>query len=137
LVNLGPPRSSFPLASLFVLLALLASMYSLFNSGGLGSYIKNLAIGTLLLMFVFVFIGDFFASRKGWGQVAFLGIGVLLVIFSDVVMGFFNVRLGLLRLSLGGSAVSWNGSDITFPLLLVFAGFLIWRAIEGDFKNVL
>jgi hypothetical protein len=137
LANLGPPRTSFPLASLFVLLALLASMYTLFNSGALGGYIKNLAMGTLLLMFVFVFVGDIFASKKAWGQLAFLAIGIILVVLSDQIMSLFNVRLGLLPLNLGGFAVSWNGSDITFPLLLVFAGFLIWRYIEGDFKNVL
>jgi hypothetical protein len=134
LVNLGPPRSSFPIASLFVLLALLASMYTLFNSGALGGYIKNLSIGTLLLMFVFVFIGNFFASKKAWGQLAFLGVGVLLVILSDQIMSVFNVRLGLLPLSLGGLAVTWNGGDITIPLIIIFAGFLFWRYRESDFK---
>lgn len=108
----------------------------LFNAGLGAGFLRNMMVGTFLVMVLYVIIGNWFASKKLLGQLAFLGVGMVFVIFADQIMGLFNVRLSLVPLSLGGVAVTYYGTDVTFPMLILFTLFLAWRYRQGDFKDL-
>ena len=135
-MNLGPPSGRFPIGILFVLFGWLVSVYMLFNAGLVAGFLRNMMVGTFLVMILYVIVGNWFASKKMLGQIAFLGLGLVFVIFADVILNTFNIRLSLVPLSLGGVAVTYNGADVTFPMLIVFSLFLAWRYRQGDFKDL-
>lgn len=136
-MNLGPPSGRFPIGILFVLFGWLVSIYMLFNAGLIAGYLRNAMVGTFLVMMLYVLVGNWFASKKLLGQVAFLGLGLVFVIFADTILNLFNIRLSLVPLAFGGVAVTYQGADITWPVLIIIGLFLVWRWREGDFKNLL
>jgi len=140
MVNIGPPRGAFPIASLFILLALFVSMYALYIAGAFSPYIRNLAFGTLFLMFAYVLVGDWFAKKGGTGQLLFLGLGLVFVIFADTLMNVLHIELELVpSFSFAGVALTYNGSDVTWLLPVAFIVALYFtqndwkRWIKGEF----
>ena len=145
-MNIGPPSVAFPLPSLFILLALFVSMYSLWTIGqgsAFYSYIHALAIGALVWLFVYVIFGNFFASKGGKGQLLFLGLGFFLVVGWDWINStFLHVPISLLPLSTLGpfsASLQVYNYDITWAIPVAFAVALYYarhdipRILKGDF----
>jgi hypothetical protein len=122
--SIGPPAGGFPIGSLFLLIIMCASFYSMALAGIFDPFLRNLAFGALAAMLIFAILGKWFQSHGGLGQIAFVGLGVLAVIFADQISSVFNLHLALVPLSFSPPQVSLtiNGGDVTW---LLWAGLFV------------
>jgi hypothetical protein len=116
--SIGPPAGAFPLGSLFLIIIMVASFYSMALAGLFNPFLRNLAFGALAAMLVFALFGKWLQSYGGVGQLAFIVIGVLAIIFTDQLSGLLNLHLSLVQLSWSPPQVSLtvNGGDVTWVL---------------------
>jgi hypothetical protein len=136
-----PPSGAFPIASLFLLICMFASFYTLVLAGVFSPFLASLAFGTLFSMFVFALFGRFFQAHGGIGQLAFVGLGLVFVIFSDQITSAFNLHLSLVQLSWMPPqvALTVNGSDMTWLLWVALAVtlYLTRHDLENWIRKVL
>jgi hypothetical protein len=138
MTDLGPPSSGgFAIGTLWMLFVMGLSFYEIYVQNVWQPFLINLAMSTLFLMFVFVAFGKVFQRKHLIGQIAFIALGLMFAVFSDQILGAFNVHLSLLPLSWSGPLiVEWNGADVTGQFEVFLAGaFLViavWR--RSDLK---
>ena len=83
-------------------------------------------------MFVYVLFGKFFAKRKLGGQIMFLGLGLVLIFFSQVIMGgLLGLKLSVVpSLSFLGVSLTAGGLDITYLLPIAFVVALYYARAD-------
>jgi hypothetical protein len=120
---------------------MVASFYSMALAGLFNPFLRNLAFGALAAMMIFALFGKWLQSYGGVGQVAFIAIGVLAVVFTDQISGLFNLHLSLVQLSWVPPqvALTVNGADATWFLWIALLATLylvrndLGRWIHGQF----
>lgn len=115
--DIGPPKGPFPIASLFILTALFVSMYEVFVLGGFNPLIRNLAFGTFVMMMVFAVFGAWFQKKHMVGQLLFVAVGVVAVLFTDQITTVLHLQLALVPLSWTAPVsvvLLVNGADYTW-----------------------
>lgn len=113
-------------------------MFELYFAKSFSDAISSLTMGWFLLTIVYVVVGAWFASKHIAGQILFLGIGVLLVLFGGTLTTLTNWRLSLVPMNLGPLPVSLflGSTDITYALPIAFVLLLVWGWHNGDLKEV-
>jgi hypothetical protein len=96
-----------------------ASFYTLIVAGIFSPFLQSLAFGTLCAMFTFALFGRFFQAHGGVGQLAFVGLGLVFVIFGDQISGALNLHLSLLQLS-------WMPPQVALTINGADANWLLW-----------
>jgi hypothetical protein len=95
-----------------------AAFYEIVLAGVFSPFLASLAFGTLFSMFTFALFGRFFQAHGGAGQLAFVGLGLVFVIFASQITSLFNLHLSLVQLSWVPPqvALTVGGSDVTWVL---------------------